>query len=69
MGIAFHSEVWEKKESKRHKFKIEEMLEMEGISYISTARPDRRGGGCKITSDETLYYLKESNLITQIILK
>ena len=59
MGIAFHSEVWEKRESKKHKFKIEEMMEIEGINYISTARPDRRGGGCAITSDNNLYYLKE----------
>ena len=59
MGIAFHSEVWERKESKKHKLKIEEMFEMEGIAYISTARPDRRGGGCAITCDEALYHLKE----------
>ena len=59
MGIAFHSEVWEKKESKKHKFKIEEMLEIEGICYISTARPNRRGGGCAITCDNALYHMKE----------
>ena len=32
---------------------------MEGIAYISTARPDRRGGGCAITCDEARYHLKE----------
>ena len=62
MGIAFHSEVWEKKESKKHKFKIEEMLEIENIAYVSTARPNRRGGGCAITCDNTLYHLKELNI-------
>ena len=62
MGVAFHSEVWEKKESKKHKFKIEEMLEMEGIRYISTARPNRRGGGCAITCDNTLFHLSEIKL-------
>ena len=56
MGIAFHSEVWEKRESKKHKFKIQEMFELEGISYISTARPDRRGGGCAITCDNSHFY-------------
>ena len=62
MGIAFHSEIWEKRESKKHKFKIDEMLEMEGINYISTARPDRRGGGCAITCDVSKFHLKEINL-------
>ena len=59
MGIAFHSEVWEKKESKKHKYKIDEMLEMENIDYISTARPNRRGGGCAITCNNTLFHMKE----------
>ena len=49
MGVAFHSEVWEKKESKKHKYKIDEMLETENIAYISTPRPNRRGGGSAIT--------------------
>ena len=59
MGIAFHSEVWEKRESKKHKLRIDEMFEMEGISYISTARPDRRDGGCAITNDNSHFHLKE----------
>ena len=33
---------------------------MNGISYISTARPDRRGGGCAITANNALYHLKET---------
>ena len=44
MGIALHSEVWEKKEKKSHKNKIDEMFHMDGISYISTPRPGRRVG-------------------------
>jgi hypothetical protein len=59
MGVAFHSEIWERKESKKHKFKIDEMFEMEGINYISTPRPDRRGGGCAITCDDKKYHIKE----------
>ena len=45
MGIAFNSEIWEKKESKRHKYRIDEMFEMKSISYLSTPRPNRRVGG------------------------
>ena len=59
MGAAFHSEIWERKESKKHKRKIDEMMEMNGISYISTPRPDRRGGGSAITANNALYHLKE----------
>ena len=59
MGVAFHSEIWEKKESKKHKHKIDEMFEMEGISYISTPRPNRRGGGSAITCDDNNFYIKE----------
>ena len=47
--ICFLSEVWEKSENKKHQSKIEEMLEMKGISYISTPRPGaKRGGGAGI---------------------
>ena len=38
------------------------MLEMEDISYISTARPERRGGGCAITCDDKQFYMKEIKL-------
>ena len=46
----------------KHKYKIDEMLEMEDISYISTARPERRGGGCAITCDDKQFYMKEIKL-------
>ena len=59
LGFAFHSEVWEKKESKKHQYKIEEMFQMKGITYISTPRPNRRGGGSAITCDDRNYYIKE----------
>ena len=38
------------------------MLELEGISYVSTPRPNRRGGGAAKTCDESKFYLKEINL-------
>ena len=42
----FLTEVWEKKENSKHQFKLEEMLELRGINYISTPRPGtKRGGG------------------------
>ena len=59
VGVAFNSEIWEKKECKKHKNKIDEMMELEGIDYISTARPDRRGGGCAITCDAAKFKMKE----------
>ena len=49
LGVALHSEIWERKESKKHNKKIEELSELHGISYISTPRPNRRGGGSAIT--------------------
>ena len=57
-GLTFHSEVWEVKESKKHKKKIEEMMEVEGINYASTARPGRRGGGSAITCDNETFDMK-----------
>ena len=59
MGIALHSEVWESKEKKAHKSKLDEMFHMDGISYISTPRPGRRGGGSAITCDDEQFFIKE----------
>ena len=47
--ICFLTEIWEKKENKKHQFKLEEMLEMRGVKYISTPRPGaQKGGGAAI---------------------
>ena len=47
--ISILCEVWEKSENKKHQRKIEEMLEMANIHYISTPRPGvKRGGGAAI---------------------
>ena len=44
--ISFLTEVWEKLENRKHQFKLEELLEIKGIQYISTPRPGtKRGGG------------------------
>ena len=53
-SLSFLSEVWEKRENIIHKKKIEEMLELRNISYISTPRPgNKRGGGAAIAFDPT----------------
>ena len=49
MHLGLHCEIWENKENVKHANKIEEALEIHGIQYISTPRPDRRGGGAAIT--------------------
>ena len=47
--LVFLTEVLEKQENKKHQFKLEEMLEMHGIKYISTPRPGaQRGGGAAL---------------------
>ena len=43
LTLGLHSEVWEDRENKAHKDKLE------GIQYISNTRPDRRGGGAAIS--------------------
>ena len=49
MHLGLHSEVWEDKEKAAHASTIEVALELHGIQYISTPRPNRRGGGAAIT--------------------
>ena len=39
LTLGLHSEIWEDKEKKDHKDKIEEALELQGIDYISNTRP------------------------------
>ena len=63
--ICFLSEVWEKSENKKHQSKIEEILEMKGISYISTPRPGaKRGGGAGIAFNlnQNLFTLSKLNI-------
>ena len=61
--IVFLSEVWGKSESKKHQAKIEEMLEMSNISYISTPRPGaKRGGGAGIAIDPSRFSVSKLNI-------
>ena len=72
LGVAFHSEVWERKANKKHKYKIEEMSELHNTHYVSTASPDRRGGGCAITCDNSkfhnfnLYIFQNQNILNKL---
>ena len=59
VGVAFHSEVWEKKQKKKHQYKIQELFEIKGIGYVSTPRIKKTGGGSAITIDIEKYTMKE----------
>ena len=48
LDISFLTEVWQKLENKKHQLKLEELLEMEGIQYISTPRPGTKRGGVQL---------------------
>ena len=49
MHVGIHSEIWEDRRKAAHANIIEENFEINGIEYISTPRPNRRGGGVAIT--------------------
>ena len=47
--LIFLTEVWQRKENPKHHAKIERMLEMKGIKYISNPHTGtKRGGGAAI---------------------
>ena len=46
--VSLLSEVWEDSENKQHANMVKTALEINGLCYISTPRPDRRGGGVAI---------------------
>ena len=45
IGLGLLTEVWEKKDKKKHIFEIEKLMKMEGLKYISTTRPSTKRGG------------------------
>ena len=62
-GLCMLNEVWEKLENKKQQSKIEELLYMEDMFYISTPRPGtRRGGGAAIVADLAKFNLKKLNI-------
>ena len=61
--VAFLTEVWEKKENKKHKKKLEEMLELKGINYVSTPRPGKkRGGGAALAFSPKNFVISKLNI-------
>ena len=62
--ICFLTKVWQQAESKKHKYKIEEMLEIKGIHYISTPRPKgQRGGGVAMAFPNSRFQVTKLNII------
>ena len=62
-SLSFLSEIWEVSENKRHQFKIEELLEMKGLHYISTPRPgQKRGGGAALVVNTEDFILSKLNI-------
>ena len=47
--VGFHTEIWEMKGDTRQRSLIEKVYELKGVSYFSTPRDDRSGGGAAIT--------------------
>ena len=62
-SLSFLVEIWQKSESRKHQYKIEELLELRGIKYISTPRPgNRRGGGAAIAANTENFTLSKLNI-------
>ena len=61
--VAFISEVWEQKENEEHSNAIEEMLEIDGLHYISKSRPStNRGGGVAIIVNSEKFRLEKLDI-------
>ena len=63
IDCSFLTEIWEKKENKKHQFKLEKLLEMGEIKYISTPRPGaQRGGGAAIAVRTKDFFISKLNI-------
>ena len=60
--LGFFSEIWEQKESKKHKLEIESLLENQGLKYISTPRP-RGWGGAAIIANQEYFKLEKLDIL------
>ena len=58
MGQTRVGEIWGKSENKCHKLAIENMMESEGLKYISTPRPSGWGGAAIIANQENFHLEK-----------
>ena len=62
ISVGFFSEIWEQAENKDHQYEIENMLESEGLKYISTARP-RGWGGAAIIANQEHFQLEKLTIV------
>ena len=64
VDVGFVSEVWEQEENEDHAHKIEELLEIDGLQYISKSRPaSTRGGGVAIVTNLEKFSIKKLDII------
>ena len=63
VSLALLSEVWEQKNSKKHKFELEKILQLDGLKYISTPRPSKRGGGAAIVANLAQFSLEKMDIL------
>ena len=62
IGVALLSEVWQKADNRKHRSKIEEMLKIHGLKYISTPRLHKRGGGAAIVANLSKFSLEKLDI-------
>ena len=60
--LIFLTEIWEKEDDTKHQHRIEELLELDGIKYISTPRPGKRGGGAALAVRLENYTISKLNI-------
>ena len=60
--ICFITEIWEQDESKKHRKKVEKLLELKGIKYISNPGKNRRRGGAAIAVSLKNYTISKLNV-------
>ena len=60
--MSFITEIWEQDENKKHQKKVEKLLELKGIKYISKPRRNRLGGGAAIAVNLKSYSLSKLNV-------
>ena len=64
--LAICSETWHREDKKKHRNEVERLLLGEGLKFLSAPRPGgKRGGGCGIIADMTLYTLDKLDVTNE----
>ena len=63
ISLSLLSEVWEQKQNKKHKLELEKLLQLDGLKYISTPRPSKRGGGAAIVANLATFSLEKIDIV------